>query len=328
MIKVSFIVIGYNISAYLERCFNSIQNQTLKEIEIIFVNDGSTDDTAEIISKIAEKDSRVRLINQKNSGANAARKNGFLNAIGEYILFVDGDDWIELEAAENLYKIASKENYDIVAFGHYFAYDDSKKKADIKVNGVFNGYDYLDNIIISKLSHNLWNKFYNREYLIKSNFTSIPDLTMGDDLAANIRIGISKPNVLILKEYYYNYYRRSDSVTRIISPKTLEIQKTIKDIENSLKDNKLDEKYSEQVEYIKFHEFFIGVVKCRHKDSYIQRKLYSDWKAEKINIKKNKFCADFLKERPSLEKLLLYLYIVNYNIGYFGSRIYLKLRNR
>ena len=328
MAKVSFIVIGYNISVYLERCFNTILNQTLKDIEVIFVNDGSTDDTKEVINKIADKDNRVRVINQKNSGANAARKRGFIDATGEYVLFVDGDDWIELDTAEKLYNIVDKEKYDIVSFGHYFTFDDHKEKAEIKVSGILKDYDYLDNVIISKLSHNIWNKFFNRDFLINANFNSIPNLTMGDDLAANVRLGVCKPKTLIIDEYYYNYYHRSDSVTRQISPKILEIQSTIKDIQNCLKEKNLFERYSGQVDYIKFHEFFIGVVKCRHKDSYIQRKLYSDWKSEKIRIKKNKFCVDYLNSRPFLERLLLYFYLINYNIGYFVSRVYLKIRDK
>ena len=121
MVNVSFIVIGYNIEKYLFRCFSSIQNQTLKNIEIVFVDDGSTDNTYKIVCQMAKKDSRIKPITQKNSGANAARKTGFENCTGEYVVFVDGDDWVSENLAERLYEIASKNKYDIISFGFYLS---------------------------------------------------------------------------------------------------------------------------------------------------------------------------------------------------------------
>lgn len=328
MVKVSFIIIGYNIEKYLFRCFSSVQDQTLKDIEIIFVDDGSTDDTYKIVSQMAKKDIRIKVITQKNSGANAARKNGFNNATGEYVVFVDGDDWVEEKLAERLYEVACKNKYDIISFGHYFAFDDHKKKADILCSGVLEKYDYLDNIIISKLSHNLWNKFYNREFLVKAGFDKIPSITMGDDLVANVYLGVYKPRVLILKEYFYNYYHRNDSVTLQISPKILEIQTTINEIERVLKENNLYNKYNKQVEYVKFHEFFILVVKNRHKKTYIQKELYDKYKAEKISIKENEICTSFIKSISILERSLLYLYLFNYELGYRISRLYIAFRRK
>ena len=328
MVNVSFIVIGYNIEKYLFRCFSSIQNQTLKNIEIIFVDDGSTDDTYKIVCQMAKKDHRIKPITQKNSGANAASKVGFENATGEYVVFVDGDDWVCENLAERLYEIAAKNKYDIISFGHYFAFDNYKKKADIVCSGILEGYDYLDNIIISKLSHNLWNKFYKREFLVKAEFNNIPSITMGDDLVANVFLGIYKPRVLILKEYFYNYYHNNNSVTLQISPKILEIETTICEIEKILNKNNLYNKYYKQVEYIKFHEFFILVVKNRHKKTYIQKELYNKYKNEKIVINNNEFCKNFLKSISVLEKILLYLYLINYELGYRISRLYIKLRRK
>lgn len=328
MVKVSFIVIGYNIEKYLFRCFSSVQNQTLKDIEIIFVDDGSTDNTYKIVSQMAKKDTRIKVITQKNSGANAARKKGFESAEGEYVVFVDGDDWVEENLAERLYEIVTKNKYDIISFGHYFAFDNYKNKADIVCNGVLENYDYLDNIIISKLSHNLWNKFYKRDFLVKAGFDKVPSITMGDDLVANVCLGVHKPKVLILKEYFYNYYHNNDSVTLQISPKILEIQTTISEIERVLKENNLYDKYNKQVEYVKFHEFFILVVKNRHKKTYIQKELYDKYKSEKIAIKKNEICTSFLKSISILERVLLYLYLINYELGYRVSRLYVAFRRK
>ena len=113
MVKVSVIVPAYNVEGYINDCLESLVNQTLKEIEIIVVNDGSTDRTSEIISKFSAKDSRMKIINQENQGLSAARNNGMQQATGEYIGFVDSDDYIDLDFYEKLYEAAKTNDADI-----------------------------------------------------------------------------------------------------------------------------------------------------------------------------------------------------------------------
>ena len=96
MEEVSVIIIAYNIEQYIEKCIKSVINQTFKEIEILIVNDGSTDKTLSIINEWALKDKRIKIINQVNKGAIEARKAGLDKCNGKYVLFVDGDDWLEL----------------------------------------------------------------------------------------------------------------------------------------------------------------------------------------------------------------------------------------
>lgn len=107
-IKVSVIVPVYNVEKYLRECLNSLVNQTLKEIEIICINDGSEDSSLEILNEYASKDSRFVIINQENSGQSVARNKGLDVAKGEYIGFVDSDDWVDLNFFENLYSEAVK----------------------------------------------------------------------------------------------------------------------------------------------------------------------------------------------------------------------------
>lgn len=127
-IKVSIIVAAYNIEKYIYKCIDSIRKQTFKDIEIIIVNDGSTDSTLNIIRNLALKDSRIRIIDKKNEGLIEARKSGLDVANGEYILFVDGDDWLELDALEKLYNNAINNNSDIVIYNAYNSYDNNKIK--------------------------------------------------------------------------------------------------------------------------------------------------------------------------------------------------------
>lgn len=115
--SVSIIVAIYNMEKYLNKCLNSLINQTLKNIEIILINDGSTDKSSEIIEEYKSKDLRIKVINQNNQGPGEARNRGIKIANGEYILFVDPDDWIELDACEVLYDKAKEINADVVLTG-------------------------------------------------------------------------------------------------------------------------------------------------------------------------------------------------------------------
>ena len=114
MNKVSIIVPVYNIEKYLAKCLDSLINQTLEDIEIICVNDGSTDNSAEILNEYAQKDCRIKIINQDNAGLSAARNTGINAANGEYIGYVDSDDWIDLNFYEKLYNAAKDTDADIV----------------------------------------------------------------------------------------------------------------------------------------------------------------------------------------------------------------------
>ena len=100
--KVSVIVPVYNVGKYLEECLNSIINQTYKNIEMVIVNDGSTDNSLDIIEKFKNKDNRIKLINQINKGVSVARNIGLLNSTGNYIFFVDPDDYIEIDCINKL----------------------------------------------------------------------------------------------------------------------------------------------------------------------------------------------------------------------------------
>ena len=115
MPKVSVIIPVYNVGKYLRKCLDSVINQTLKDIEIICVNDGSTDNSGKILDEYAAKDKRIKVIHQENQGLGAARNVGIDLAKGEYIGFVDSDDWISTGFYEKLYETAKRENSDISA---------------------------------------------------------------------------------------------------------------------------------------------------------------------------------------------------------------------
>ena len=117
-VKVSVIVPVYNVEAYLERCINSLIHQTMKEIQIILVDDGSTDKSAEICDAYAVRDLRILVVHKKNEGQGIARNHGLKNAIGEYVCFLDSDDYYELNTCEVLYKHLKETKADLCCFGY------------------------------------------------------------------------------------------------------------------------------------------------------------------------------------------------------------------
>ena len=117
--KISIVVPVYNVEKYIRECLDSLVNQTLEDIEIICVNDGSRDSSPQILEEYASKDSRIRVFHQENQGVSAARNFGIKNVTGEYLTFVDSDDWIELNALEILYKTVKERKSDILLFSHY-----------------------------------------------------------------------------------------------------------------------------------------------------------------------------------------------------------------
>lgn len=128
MKKISVIVPVYNTEKYIKKCIRSIIEQTLKEIEIIIVNDGSKDKSLEIIKDLMKQDRRIKLINKENEGVSSARNSGIKMAKGKYIQFIDSDDWIEKEFLEKMYDFAEKENVDIVVSDYYEDYSNGKIK--------------------------------------------------------------------------------------------------------------------------------------------------------------------------------------------------------
>lgn len=134
MIKISVIIPVYNVEMYLEQCVNSVMNQTLDDIEIICVNDGSTDNSLHILKELATKDKRLKIINQENLGLSEARNRGIKEAIGKYISFIDSDDWIDVDFLEKLYSAAEENQADIAAAGiiKHFANGKTKKFISFK----------------------------------------------------------------------------------------------------------------------------------------------------------------------------------------------------
>ena len=213
---ISIIVPVYQAEQYIDRSLKSILSQTYKNIEVILVNDGSKDKSVEIIKKYMEKDERIKLLNQTNQGAGAARNNGLEVANGEYIGFVDSDDWIEPDMYEYLYKIIKRENADIAACDFI-----STSRADLKINNKkaeklksMNQEELMKfffRVNGEKSFYSVCNLLYKRSLIENIRF---PEGKITEDLLFNYWV-YSKCNKYVLSNFVkYFYFYNSKGVTR------------------------------------------------------------------------------------------------------------------
>ena len=169
MVKVSVIVPAYNVEKYLAECLDSLINQTLEDIEIIVINDGSTDCTLQILEEYAAKDRRIKIINQENAGQSVARNRGIDAAVGEYVAFVDADDWVDLDFFRKLYDAAKKENADVAAGGILFCDLNLKRRFLVKYRSQKSLYKLKEKykyLLCNGKHCYIWNKIYHREHLL------------------------------------------------------------------------------------------------------------------------------------------------------------------
>ncbi|KEZ50329.1 glycosyltransferase [Metabacillus indicus] len=224
-LKISVIIPVYNAEKYLEACIESLLNQTLKECEFIFVNDGSTDRSRKIIEEKLKTSKQIKLINQKNNGVSSARNNGLEIAKGEYVGFVDADDFIEEEFYETLYKQAIINQSDII-ISNYISYRKGEEKVicnPLKLDTIYQKKDILNEIlpylIESDQLNSIWNKVYKRDIIQHNNILFPNNLSLGEDGIFNI-LYLNHANSLKYINYSGYYYRNVEgSATRNIITK-------------------------------------------------------------------------------------------------------------
>lgn len=247
--KISVIVPVYNVEKYLEKCLTSLVNQTLKDVEIIIVNDGSTDNSQEIIEKFKKDNINIKSFFQKNKGQAAARNFGLLHSSAEYVTYVDGDDYIELDMLENLYQKIKESDDDI------FVSDIIKEDGEKKY--IFKNYwqikeDKNKNFMTSHMGPVA--RLYRREFLISINFKFL-DGVIYEDLASIPLLGIYTKKIGYTNKAYYHYIIREGS-----SMKQIKYNKKMEDIffvMNNLT-SKISDEYKEELEYLYIEHLLYG----------------------------------------------------------------------
>lgn len=249
MIKVSIIVPVYNIESYIELCIKSIIKQTYKNLEIIIIDDGSEDRSGIICDEFAKFDSRIKIKHTQNKGLSAARNEGIRISSGEYIMFIDGDDFIELNAIKDIVDIIKdKENVDIIAGKKIKYYNDYKKVSDDftfdyrQIDGK-NGIEVLTYFFeeIPSSMWAAWISIYRREFLINNNLYFTEGIT-SEDLDLIPRVYICSNNIAAYDTpfYYYRQLRPNSIINTVNSKRFYDIIYIVEKYKLLLKENEYE----------------------------------------------------------------------------------------
>lgn len=222
-ISISVIVPIYNAEKYLVRCLESIVEQTYSNLEIILVDDGSTDESLKICEEFGKRDRRIHIIHKENGGQQSARTAGVQKATGDYIAFVDADDYIDADTYERLMKKLYSSDIDILLYGLWEDYEDhSVLKQNHYPNKVYERADIEKELFPSMLSYgdffdfgilpNLWCKLIKRSFWIESRVVVAEGIRIGEDADAVYQLLVNAQSVQVLEEAPYHYCKRNDSV--------------------------------------------------------------------------------------------------------------------
>jgi glycosyltransferase involved in cell wall biosynthesis len=221
--KVSIVVAAYNVDKYISRCLESLAKQTLKEIEILVVNDGSKDRTEYISEKFKNKDDRFKVITQENSGLSSARNTGIMHAKARYIAFLDGDDYVKPKMYETLYNKMNKDDVDLVICGFDKVWENEDfieiKRKTFKVNEKLLKKDIITNFL-SKHDEPFvvaWNKLYKKDILV-NNCINFQNKAFFEDVGFIARYIFYVKNIQIVNEPFIFYIQRAGSITKSFNP--------------------------------------------------------------------------------------------------------------
>ena len=312
MPKISVIVPAYNIELYIGKCIDSLINQTLEDIEIIIVNDGSTDRTEDVIKKKIEKykNKNIKLFTKENGGQSDARNFGISKATGEYIAFVDGDDYIEPDMFFELYKKTEEYSYDMVTCDVNCRYPN--KDVEIK-SGVFSDKKSMSDedkkeLILFAYAV-VWNKIYKKELFTKDKL--FMKGVWYEDVLFLYKLFPYINSVGVVNKKLYNYIQRPNSVTYTYSDKLYDINKILKELNLFYENKNIKSDYEDVLEYVYVRymlaTFIKRLAKCKDKSKFnagVQfaiddvKKMYPNYKKNrfmKANVGKNIYLKNFNK---------------------------------
>lgn len=287
MAKVSVIVPVYNVEKYISKCLNSLVNQTLEDIEIIVVNDGSKDTSIDIVKEYAQKYKNIKVYEKENGGLSDARNYGLQFATGKYIAFLDSDDYVDVNLYKRMYEKAKKEDSDMVECNFYWVYDKKTKK---DIGQKYKGKKEM----FEKARVVAWNKLYKKEVLDNAN-VQFPKGLRYEDVEFFYKLIPHIESVSFVKEPLIYYVQRKQSIVNTQNEKTKDIFTVLENVIEYYKEHNLYEEYKEVIEYTYVRLLLCSSFKrmCKIKDKDIRKKLlnetwvdlnkkFPNWKENKI----------------------------------------------
>ncbi len=301
--KISIIIPVYNVEKYLERCLQSLVNQTYRNLEIIIVNDGTKDNSQQIIDQFAKSDSRILSLIKENGGLSDARNYGIDYVTGEYLFFVDSDDYLELNAIELLYKKAIETKAELVVGYHNRIFEN--KPSWLEKNFKYQHYLNLNNPqsifenkeIIVKISNSAWGKLYKSDLFLKTDIR-YPKGLYYEDLATTFRILATGCKVIDIKENIYNYIVRAGSYMTSGNRNIYDMFEVFDIVIEYYEKQNLYTNFKEELDYLMIHHIGIGTLYRGVMSKNISNfKIYNTCKQymtkQSCNISKNKYVDSY-----------------------------------
>ena len=248
---VTIVVPVYNVEKYIEQCLKSILAQSYKNIEIICVDDCGQDNSIKIANKLKKEDSRIKIIkHRKNKGLGGARTSGLKHAKGEYLLFIDSDDWIEHNCVEKIVSTMNRTGIDTAWFKAKYWFEDLQQEADISFCSYFmnlpEGFININESNLSNFPLVTWNKAYRRDFLLKNNL-KWEENTIFEDVEFYYRTFTKTSYIYLIDKFFYHYRQHSNSIMskNINNPESHKIiSKILKQVYKYLNDSNLWSQYS------------------------------------------------------------------------------------
>lgn len=317
--KISVIIPAYNSQDTIERCLNSIQNQTYKNIEIIVVNDGSKDDTEKIVSDLQAEDNRIKLFSIPNGGVSNARNTGIDNATGDFITFVDSDDYIDQEMYQTLVDLTEEYNVQIAHCSYKNILPDGTiiKVGDNNKIIIQDHDEALESLISARFfSGSLCNKLYCANLL--NNLKLNEDIKYNEDVLLNYLLFDKVDKSIYIDKPYYNYVAVESSATHSGNP--IKYNEDIKCVAEIILSHSKGKSYQDLAEY---NVAYKSLCLCR---SYLfsnDKKLKIKNKDLKSELKKYKNQGLYKRKKDFLSYILLVYFPLVYKWTY---RVYDKIR--
>ncbi|WP_455794815.1 glycosyltransferase [Clostridium butyricum] len=318
---ISIIVPVYNIEKYISVCVESILNQTIKNIEIILVDDGSSDSSGNICDRYSMLDNRIKVIHQKNKGLSGARNSGIDIAQGKYIGFVDGDDFIYPDMFECLYNLLEKNNADCACCGYdYFDEIKNKVRKINRNNKIYymNDVEAIENVFFSQYyEFYAWNKLWKTN---KFNKIRYPEGRIFEDISTTYELFKQCKNVIYIQSSKYVYRVRTGSITnQKANAKDLQLIESINYVIEDIKCNYKKQYKNSIVGYIGYYLGFIN--KIYNKQVIENEEKYISYL--KYTIIKNIHKIVINKEISVIKKIQYLLFAINKKVYMF---IYKKIK--
>lgn len=322
MAKVSVIVPVYNVEKYLDKCLNSLVNQTLNDIEIIIVNDGSLDNSQKIVDSYKKKyQKKIKSYIKENGGLSDARNYGIDIATGDYLAFVDSDDYVAFDMFEKMYEKAISKDFDMVVCDLYYTYPNENKPAYSNiVNDILNKKDIKK--IYDCIYPAAWNKLYKRDIIIDNNLRFKKGVWF-EDCEFIYRLLPYLNSIGVVKEKLIYYVQREKSISKTYDMRLYNYIDNWNGIIKYYKDNNIYDEYKKELEYSYVRYLYATFVKqC---SNYSDKKEYKKAVKKAISERKEHF-PHYRRNTLFYKNGLKGIYLVCFNK--LIASLYYKLKKR